>query len=93
MRVLSLDRPLGSYRRAPLGSLLRIWPFFTSNRASNYLPLRAHLLEHKEEALHLIQQVFSRLDRSILLPEFLRELWPRNKESTARFPQGRSIFL
>jgi len=48
--------------------------FFTSNHASNYLPLRVHLPEQKEEALRLIHQVLSQRDRSVLRPEFLRAL-------------------
>jgi radical SAM superfamily enzyme YgiQ (UPF0313 family) len=48
--------------------------FFTSNHASNYLPIRVHLPEQKEEALRLIRQVLSRRDPSALRPEFLRAL-------------------
>jgi len=48
--------------------------FFTSNHASNYLPLRVHLPGQKEEALRLIRQVLTQRDRSQLRPEFLRAL-------------------
>ncbi len=48
--------------------------FFTSNHASNYLPLRVHLPEQKEEALRLIHRVLAQRDPSVLRPEFLRAL-------------------
>jgi radical SAM superfamily enzyme YgiQ (UPF0313 family) len=48
--------------------------YFTSNHASNYLPLRVRLPEQKQEALRLIHGVLARGDRSLLRPEFLRAL-------------------
>jgi radical SAM superfamily enzyme YgiQ (UPF0313 family) len=48
--------------------------YFTSNHASNYLPLRAWLPHQKEEALRLIHQVLEKRDRSLLRPEFMRAL-------------------
>lgn len=48
--------------------------FFSSNHASNYLPIQVWLPEGKEEILSLIQQVINRKDRSILRPEIYRGL-------------------
>lgn len=48
--------------------------YFTSNHASNYLPLKVRLPGQKEQALRLIQEVLARKDRSLLRPEFLRAL-------------------
>jgi radical SAM superfamily enzyme YgiQ (UPF0313 family) len=48
--------------------------FFTSNHASNYLPLRVHLPEQKEQALGLIQRVLAQRDPGMLRPESLRAL-------------------
>lgn len=48
--------------------------FFTSNHASNYLPLKARLPQEKEQALTLIHTVLSTKDRRFLRPEFLRAL-------------------
>jgi hypothetical protein len=48
--------------------------FFTSNHASNYLPLRVHLPEQKEQALSLIREVLSRRDARMLRPESHRAL-------------------
>jgi radical SAM superfamily enzyme YgiQ (UPF0313 family) len=48
--------------------------YFTSNHASNYLPIRARLPRDKEEAVRLIAQVVEKGDRSRLRPEFLRGL-------------------
>ncbi len=48
--------------------------FFTSNHASNYLPVRAKLPEEKEQVLRLIDDVISTGDPGILKPEFLRAL-------------------
>ncbi len=48
--------------------------YFTSNHASNYLPLKVRLPEQKEQALRLIQEVLATRDRRLLRPEFLRAL-------------------
>lgn len=48
--------------------------FFASNHASNYLPLRIHLPDEKEEALRRIREVLKRKDPALLRPEFLRGL-------------------
>ncbi len=47
---------------------------FTSNHASNYLPLKARLPQEKEQALMLIQKVLSTRDKRLLRPEFMRAL-------------------
>ena len=48
--------------------------FFSSNHASNYLPVQVWLPEGKEEILALIQEVIDRHDRNILRPEAYRGL-------------------
>ena len=48
--------------------------FFTSNHASNYLPIRARLPEQKTELLKLIDGVLASKDISRLRPEFMRAL-------------------
>jgi radical SAM superfamily enzyme YgiQ (UPF0313 family) len=48
--------------------------FFTSNHASNYLPIRARLPQEKEETVRMIQEVIQRGDRGLLRPESLRAL-------------------
>jgi len=48
--------------------------YFTSNHASNYLPIKARLPRDKEAVVNLIQQVVSSEDTSRLRPEFLRGL-------------------
>lgn len=48
--------------------------YFTSNHASNYLPIKARLPRDKEEVVNLIQEVTHRKDPSLLRPEFLRGL-------------------
>jgi len=47
---------------------------FTSNHASNYLPLRIRLSQEKEQALSIIQHVLSRNRTDLLRPEHLRGL-------------------
>jgi radical SAM superfamily enzyme YgiQ (UPF0313 family) len=47
---------------------------FTSNHASNYLPLRIKLPEEKEEALSIIQSIVKNGDHKLLRPEFMRGL-------------------
>ena len=47
---------------------------FTSNHASNYLPLRVRLPEQKEEALAVIGEVLERRDSRTLRPEYMRAL-------------------
>ena len=48
--------------------------YFTSNHASNYLPIKARMPKDKEAVVKLIQKVVSAKDRSLLRPEFLRGL-------------------
>jgi radical SAM superfamily enzyme YgiQ (UPF0313 family) len=48
--------------------------FFTSNHASNYLPIRVWFPEQKEDTLKLIRQVISSSDTRLLRPEYLRAL-------------------
>ncbi len=48
--------------------------FFTSNHASNYLPIRARLPEQKAELVKLIDEVLARKDDSQLRQEFMRAL-------------------
>ena len=48
--------------------------FFTSNHASNYLPIRARMPEQKAELLKLIDNVLTSKDSSQLRPEFTRAL-------------------
>jgi len=48
--------------------------YFTSNHASNYLPIKARLPRDKEAVVNLIHQVVSSEDASRLRPEFLRGL-------------------
>jgi len=48
--------------------------FFSSNHASNYLPVQVWLPEGKEEILTLIREVISRHDRRLLRPETTRGL-------------------
>lgn len=48
--------------------------YFTSNHASNYLPIKARMPKDKDAVVRLIQQVVSSRDASRLRPEFLRGL-------------------
>lgn len=48
--------------------------FFTSNHASNYLPIRLRLPEQKQEGLKLLDKILVTKDESILKPEYLRAL-------------------
>jgi hypothetical protein len=48
--------------------------FFTSNHASNYLPIRARMPQEKEKTLSMIQQVIASGDNRRLRPEYLRGL-------------------
>jgi len=48
--------------------------FFTSNHASNYLPIRAQLPEQKTELIKLIDSVLNSKDDSRLRPELFRAL-------------------
>lgn len=48
--------------------------FFTSNHASNYLPLRLWLPRDKEAAVTAIRQIIENKDHQILRPEFMRAL-------------------
>jgi radical SAM superfamily enzyme YgiQ (UPF0313 family) len=48
--------------------------FFTSNHASNYLPIRARMPQEKEKTLRMIQQVIESGDNRRLRPEYLRGL-------------------
>jgi radical SAM superfamily enzyme YgiQ (UPF0313 family) len=47
---------------------------FTSNHASNYLPLRIRLSQEKEQALSIIEHVLSQNRTDLLRPEHLRGL-------------------
>jgi radical SAM superfamily enzyme YgiQ (UPF0313 family) len=47
---------------------------FTSNHASNYLPIRAWLPEQKEATIKLIHQIIASSDKRLLRPEYLRAL-------------------
>lgn len=48
--------------------------FFTSNHASNYLPLRARLPEEKKAVVQMITSVIEKEDKEKLRPEFMRGL-------------------
>ncbi len=48
--------------------------FFTSNHASNYLPIRARMPQEKDETVELIQHVIKSSNRKMLRPEYLRGL-------------------
>lgn len=48
--------------------------FFTSNHASNYVPLRLRLPGDKEAGLRLLTEIIESKDRKALRPEFLRGL-------------------
>jgi radical SAM superfamily enzyme YgiQ (UPF0313 family) len=48
--------------------------FFTSNHASNYLPLRAILPDEKPDILALLNEVLRKKDEKLLKPEYMRAL-------------------
>ncbi|OPX39294.1 MAG: radical SAM protein [Desulfobacteraceae bacterium 4484_190.3] len=48
--------------------------FFTSNHASNYLPVRARLPREKDETVSLIYNVIKSENENLLRPEFMRGL-------------------
>lgn len=48
--------------------------FFTSNHASNYLPIRARMPQEKDETVRLIQTVIQSANKRVLRPEYLRGL-------------------
>jgi radical SAM superfamily enzyme YgiQ (UPF0313 family) len=48
--------------------------FFTSNHASNYLPIRARMPEEKEQTVQMIRQVIHSGDNRRLRPETMRGL-------------------
>ena len=48
--------------------------FFTSNHASNYLPIRARMPHEKEKTLRMIQHVIESGDNRRLRPEYMRGL-------------------
>ncbi|MCU0849603.1 MAG: radical SAM protein [Spirochaetes bacterium] len=48
--------------------------FFTSNHASNYLPIRAELPADRKAVLDLLDKVLEKRDESILKPEYMRAL-------------------
>ena len=48
--------------------------FFTSNHASNYVPIRLRLPEQKEEGLKMLDKILAAKDESKLKPEYLRAL-------------------
>ena len=48
--------------------------YFTSNHASNYLPIKAHLPEEQRSVLNMLDKVLENKDESILKPEHMRAL-------------------
>ncbi|OGP86878.1 MAG: radical SAM protein [Deltaproteobacteria bacterium RBG_19FT_COMBO_43_11] len=48
--------------------------YFTSNHASNYLPIKAYLPRQKEKILQMINSVIEAKDASRIRPEYLRGL-------------------
>lgn len=48
--------------------------YFTSNHASNYLPIRAHLPGQRDDVLKLLDNVISSGDERVLKPEYMRAL-------------------
>ena len=48
--------------------------FFTSNHASNYLPIRARMPQEKDDTVELIQHVIKSSNKKMLRPEYLRGL-------------------
>jgi radical SAM superfamily enzyme len=48
--------------------------FFTSNHASNYLPIRAHFPEERQAVLNALDHILRNHDESVLRPEFMRAL-------------------
>jgi hypothetical protein len=48
--------------------------YFTSNHASNYLPIKAHLPREKEKILKMISSVLEEKNISRMRPEYLRGL-------------------
>jgi radical SAM superfamily enzyme YgiQ (UPF0313 family) len=47
---------------------------FSANHASNYLPIRADLPEHKDELVRLLDEVLAARDEGLLKPEWMRGL-------------------
>jgi len=48
--------------------------YFTSNHASNYLPIKAHLPEEQKSFINMLDRVLEKRDESILKPEHMRAL-------------------
>ncbi|MCX8124115.1 MAG: radical SAM protein [Spirochaetes bacterium] len=48
--------------------------YFTSNHASNYLPIKATLPQQKNDVIQLLDEIIQKKDESLLKPEFLRAL-------------------
>ena len=48
--------------------------YFTSNHASNYLPIKATLPDDKKQIVALLDNIINSKDESILKPEYLRAL-------------------
>jgi radical SAM superfamily enzyme YgiQ (UPF0313 family) len=48
--------------------------FFTSNHASNYLPIRARLPIEKDKTVRMVEQVLQKKNPATLRPEYLRAL-------------------
>ncbi|MEA2014061.1 MAG: radical SAM protein, partial [Thermodesulfobacteriota bacterium] len=48
--------------------------FFTSNHASNYLPIRARMPREKNETTELIKRVIGSANKKMLRPEYMRGL-------------------
>lgn len=48
--------------------------FFTSNHASNYVPIRAHLPQQKNEVVQMLDGIINSGDENKLRPEYMRGL-------------------
>ena len=48
--------------------------FFTSNHASNYVPIRAHFPKEREPVLALLSEIIATNDEKLLRPEYMRAL-------------------
>ncbi len=65
---------LGELRTIIANMDVRDHCLFTSNHASNYLPLRATLPDQKGDILALIDRVLEKRDERLLKPEYMRAL-------------------
>ena len=48
--------------------------YFTSNHASNYVPIRARLPRQKEKIMKMLAEIIKNKDESVMRPEYLRGL-------------------